>query len=298
MNLQQFLGKEAPKSLAPLIMAVASSSVMVLDNLPRGSGLAGGVNPSGENQKAIDVLSNEVFTRALLDTGAAAEIASEETAEPVKGKGSVSVAMDPLDGSSNVATNNPVGSIFGFYSKRLPCSGRNLAGAAYITYGGMLTLTLSFGRGVHRFVITRNGDEFECEHLDSGLMIPEKPAVYGVGGGRREWIPGVLEFVESLEGRSLSLRYCGTFVGDYNQVLARGGIFSYPALVKKPKGKLRVLYESAPMAFINEQAGGYASDGAGNVLDIEPVGLADTSPLYIGSASLVRELERRISSKA
>ena len=208
------------------------------------------------------------------------------------------MAMDPLDGSSNVATNNPVGSIFGFYSERLPCSGRHLVGAAYVTYGGMLTVTLSFGKGVHRFVAVRRGNSFDFELLDSDLKIPGKPGVYGIGGNRAEWIPDVLKFVQSLEERGLRLRYCGTFVGDYNQVLARGGIFSYPALVKSPKGKLRVLYESAPMAFINEQAGGYASDGAGNILDIEPAGLADTSPLYIGTSSLVRELEKRVTSGA
>jgi fructose-1,6-bisphosphatase I len=295
LKLEEYAGEELPAPLSKLAMAIARSSVEVWESLPRSSGLSGGVNPSGDKQKEIDVLSNDVFTRALLDTRCAAEIASEETAEPTKGEGSISVAMDPLDGSSNVATNNPVGSIFGFYSKRLPCSGRHLVGAAYVTYGGMLTLTISFGKGVHRFVAVRHGGSFDFELLDSDLKMPEKPGVYGIGGNRGEWIPGVLKFVQSLEERGLRLRYCGTFVGDYNQVLARGGIFSYPALVKSPKGKLRVLYENAPMAFINEQAGGYASDGKGNILDIEPVELADTSPLYIGSTSLVRELEGHVS---
>ena len=298
MRLQEFLLGKTPENFSKLTLAIAESSIGIWESLPGSSGLSGGVNPSGDRQKEIDVLSNDVFTRALLGTGAASEVASEETATPAKGGGGVvSVAMDPLDGSSNVATNNPLGSIFGLYSRRLPCSGRYLEGALYVTYGGMLTLTLSFGKGVQRFVAVRHGGSFDFELLDKDLRIPEKPAVYGIGGGRRDWVPQVLGFVESLEGRGLSLRYCGTFVGDYNQVLARGGIFSYPALVKKPKGKLRVLYETAPVAFINEQAGGYASDGARNILDIEPVGLADTSPLYIGSASLVREVEERVSSK-
>ena len=216
--------------------------------------------------------------------------------EAVTGKGKVSVAMDPLDGSSNVETNNPLGSIFGLYSQRLPASGRHLSGALYVTYGSMLTVTLSFGKGVHRFVAVRDGAEMSFQLLGLNLRIPDEPEVYGIGGMRSEWIPPVLEFVDSLQGRGMRIRYCGTFVGDYNQVLARGGIFAYPELLKKPRGKLRVHYETAPMAYINEQAGGYGTNGRMNILDIEPKTLAETSPAYMGSGPLVRELESRVSS--
>lgn len=205
--------------------------------------------------------------------------------------------MDPLDGSSNVDTNNPIGSIFGFYSKKLPTAGKNLTGALYVTYGSMVTLTFSFGKGVHRFVAVRDGGSMGFELLGVNLKLPAKPEVYGFGGARKDWIPPVARFWHSLEERGLRNRYCGTFVGDYNQVLTRGGIFSYPALVNRPRGKLRVLYESAPMAYINQQAGGYASDGEGNILDIAPTELAETSPLYIGSEPLVREVEGDILSE-
>ncbi len=296
MKLDEFLRLNAPDDLASLTSAIASATVEVWDSIPFKSGLLTGTNPSGETQKAIDVFSNEVFVDALTSTGFAAEVASEEMGEPVASKGSVSVAMDPLDGSSNVETNNPLGSIFGFYSKRLPAPGRSLAGALYVTYGAMLTLTFSFGKGVHRFVAVREGGSMAFQLLGVNLRLPEKPEVYGFGGSRSEWIQPVASFWQSLEGRGMRNRYCGTFVGDYNQVLARGGVFSYPALLKKPRGKLRVLYEASPMAYINEQAGGYASDGSRNVLDIEPAGLAETCPLYIGSADLVRELEKEISA--
>jgi len=234
---------------------------------------------------------------SLSATGCAREVASEEMAEPVEAKGAFSVAMDPLDGSSNVESNNPLGSIFGFYSKRLPTSGRNLAGALYVTYGAMITLTFSFGKGVHRFVAVREGAKMSFELLGVNLKLPNKPEVYGFGGFRKDWITPVRKFVDSLEERGMRMRYCGTFVGDYNQVLSKGGIFAYPQLLKKPQGKLRVLYETAPMAYINEEAGGYASDGSRDILDITPSTLSETSPAYIGSAPMVHELERMISSE-
>jgi fructose-1,6-bisphosphatase I len=204
--------------------------------------------------------------------------------------------MDPLDGSSIVETNNPLGSIFGFYRERLPASGRSLIGALYVTYGPMLTVTLSFGKGVHRFVAVRDGARFIFNLLGVKLRLPDKLEVYGIGGARKDWIVPVREFVDSLAERGMRIRYCGTFVGDYNQVISRGGIFAYPQLNARPRGKLRVLYETAPMAYINEQAGGYSTDGRRNILDIEPSSLTETSPAYLGNADLVRELERRIST--
>jgi fructose-1,6-bisphosphatase I len=297
LKLEEFLRLNAPEDLALLTSAIAKASITVRDNIPFKSGLLSEVNPSGETQKAIDVFSNDVFVEALTSTDCAREVASEEMAEPVEAKGAISVAMDPLDGSSNVESNNPLGSIFGFYSKRLPASGRSLEGALYLTYGSMVTLTFSFGKGVHRFVAVRDGAKMSFELLGVDLKLPEKTEVYGFGGFRKEWITPVRKFVDSLEEKGLRIRYCGTFVGDYNQVLSRGGIFSYPQLLKKPQGKLRVLYETAPMAYINEDAGGYASDGSRNILDIAPSSLSEPSPAYIGSASLVHELERMISSE-
>ncbi len=296
MKLEEFLALNVPEELGEVTAAVAKASLSVRESIPFKSGLLAEVNPSGERQKAIDVYSNDLFVEALTATGRVAEVASEEMEESVKAKGDVRVAMDPLDGSSNVETNNPLGSIFGFYSKPLPCSGRNLTGAVYVTYGSMLTLTMTFGKGVHRFVAVSEGSATSFELLGLNLRVPDEPEVYGIGGSRSEWIPPVAEFVDTLPGRGMRVRYCGTFVGDYNQVLSRGGIFAYPQLIKKPRGKLRVLYETAPMALINEQAGGYATTGRGNILDVEPKTLSETSPAYLGSAPLLRELESRISS--
>ncbi|HYB45117.1 MAG TPA: class 1 fructose-bisphosphatase [Nitrososphaerales archaeon] len=295
MKLEEFLRANTTKDVSKLMMAIAESSIKVWEAIPTSTGLLSSVNPSGEEQKAIDLFSNEVFTKALLATGTVRQVASEEMAQPAEGRGSVCVAMDPLDGSSNVGTGNPVGSIFGFYSEPLPAPGRALLGALFVTYGSMTTITLSLGTDVHRFVAVRRGSRFEFELLETGIRIPIEPEVYGFGGSRKDWIEPVQKFVGSLEDRGLKLRYCGTFVGDYNQVLSRGGIFAYPALRSKPNGKLRVLYETAPMAFITEQAGGYSTDGTRSILELSPKSLPETSPAYLGTGSLAREVEELIS---
>ncbi|HYB75399.1 MAG TPA: class 1 fructose-bisphosphatase [Nitrososphaerales archaeon] len=296
MKLDEFLRLNAPEDMAKVTTAISKACLMVWENVPFKAGLVGDINPSGDRQKDIDIFSNDVYSEALTSTDVVREVASEEMPEVVEGKGRLSVAMDPLDGSSNVESNNPLGSIFGFYSRPLPCSGRNIIGGLYVTYGNTVTITLSFGKGVHRFVAVKHGQEMSFELLGLDLRVPEKPEVYGVGGLRKDWIPSVRSFVDSLEERGMRMRYCGTFVGDYNQVLARGGIFAYPEMVGKPRGKLRILYEIAPMSFINEQGGGYATDGRRNVLDIEPKSLSETAPFYIGSAPLLHELERLVSS--
>ncbi len=283
------------RDLARILLAIAESSLSVRDQLPFSTKLTSSVNTSGERQTEIDIFANDLFASSLLATGSVAEVASEEMAEAKKGHGRVHVAMDPLDGSSNISTNNPLGSIFGFYSSALPCSGTSLMGAAYVTYGPMLTLTFSTGGEVATFAATHSegaGREFTL--LGDKLKIPAKPEVFGMGGQRKDWIDPVERFVASLEARGLKLRYGGTFVGDYNQVLRHGGIFGYPALKSKPKGKLRILYEAAPMAYITKHCGGYSSDGHGDALLVEPTSLADSTPIYLGSTALVMELENLI----
>ncbi len=294
-NLDDYLRDYTPSDLARLLSNVAATSVQVRRAFPFTTKLTREVNPSGERQTEIDVYANELFASSLLATGLVAEVASEEMAEPRRGPGRVHVAMDPLDGSSNIATNNPLGSIFGFYSSALPCSGERLVGSAFVTYGPMLTLTFTMGSGVKTFVATEGGEGNPFVLMEDDARIPAEPEVYGLGGERQDWIAPVEQFVTSLERRGLKLRYGGTFVGDFNQVLRRGGIFAYPALKHKPRGKLRVLYEAAPMALITRDAGGRASDGRRDVLSITPAALAETTPLYLGSPGLVNEVESLIA---
>jgi fructose-1,6-bisphosphatase I len=295
--LEEYLRAHVPADLSPVISAIAATSVTIRKALPMSTGMTRGINPSGEVQAEVDVYANGLFTSSLLATGRVAEVASEEMADVMAGSGTLHVAMDPLDGSSNISTNNPLGSIFGIYSSKLPCSGGHLMGAAFVTYGPMLTLTFAAGGGVQTFVAIERGGHPEFNLLESDLRIPEKPEVFGFGGLRKEWVQPVERFVASLESRGMKLRYGGTFVGDYNQVLRYGGIFGYPALESKPKGKLRVLYEAAPMAYITRQAHGRASDGSRDILSLTPSSLAESTPVYMGTESLVREAEAMIAGR-
>ncbi len=296
LNLEDFLRKKSPADMAKILLAVAGSSLRVWEAFPTVTGLAGGTNPSGERQTAIDVFANEAFSKSLIETGVVAEVASEEMKEPVRGRGRQHIAMDPLDGSSNIETNNPLGSIFGIYNSPLPCAGDRMVASAFVTYGPMVTLTFSTGGGVTRFGVVRRGPKFVFELIKEDLRMPDKAEVYGFGGARKDWIPPVERFVSKLEQIGSRVRYCGTFVGDYNQVLKQGGIFAYPALKSRPLGKLRLLYEAAPIAFITREAGGYSSDGSADILTVEPERLSSTTPVYTGSYTITKELERTVSS--
>ncbi len=298
-TLPAFLS-EGDQTTAKVYLAIARAASRLADELPLHTGMAGGVNPSGESQAKLDVFSNDLFADALLETGVVGEVASEEMEEPRRSNApaeeSLAVAMDPLDGSSNIVTNSPLGSIFGIWRGRLPQSGRGLVSAMFVTYGPQLTLCFSHGNRVCQFVKMRVGPQAgEFVLASEGMRLPDPPEVYGFGGERNKWTPRVEAFVRSLEERGLKLRYGGTFIGDYNQVLRRGGIFAYPELKGRPNGKLRILYESAPVSYLTELAGGASTTGRGSVLDITPTTLAETAPCYIGDRNLVREVEERFA---
>lgn len=296
MRLEQLLREGSSKPIQDVISSIARTSLRVWESIPFKGGLLDQVNPSGERQTALDLFANDAFADDLLKTGEVSEVASEEMQAPLNGGGTLHVAMDPLDGSSNIETNNPLGSIFGVYDARLPCSGERMQAAAYVTYGPALTLTFALNEKVRRFVAVRRGSRFDFELVSSELHIPDTAEVYGFGGPRRDWISPVQAFASDLERRGARVRYCGTFVGDFNQILKHGGIFAYPALKAKPMGKLRLLYETAPMGFIATTAGGYATNGVEGILKIKPRELSETSPVYLGSKTVVRELERALSS--
>jgi fructose-1,6-bisphosphatase I len=291
-TLHEFLEKEVEAPLSKIFDALALAAIQVWHEIPTASEFAAGVNPSGDLQTKIDLFANEKFVDAILNTGQAAAVASEELDKPRIGSGRLWIAVDPLDGSSNILTNNPLGSIFAIYDQELPCSGKNLVAAGYVTYGPMLTLTLSASKGVDRFTAMWNGERHVFRQTQSDIRLPNKFEVYGIGGLRKDWTEPVERFVRDLEQRGMKLRYGGTFVGDYNQVLQYGGIFGYPALKNKPGGKLRLLYEVHPMAFVMKHAGGASSTGIHDLLDVKPVELAGTSPAFLGNRELIENLER------
>jgi fructose-1,6-bisphosphatase I len=221
-------------------------------------------------------------------------IASEELEQPLDTKhGEFSVAFDPLDGSSNIKTNNLMGTIVGIYrNTTLPAKGRNLTAAMYFLYGPYTQAVVALERGVHVFVATKKVTASSA-YLSDGTThrLPEKGTVYGIGGLKEKWTPRVQNYVQSLERKGLKLRYGGSFVGDFNQILYYGGVFAYPELVDAPNGKLRLQFESNPIAFITEKAGGKGSTGTGSILDVEPERIDQRVPTYVGNDDLINEIE-------
>ena len=289
------------RDVSQVYEAIAKTAQMISKQMPSRVGVTTNANPFGEIQSELDLFANDSFAKALLDTGRVGWVASEELETPLDGvtqrSDTLSVAMDPLDGSSNITTNNPLGSIFGIWRGELPKRGRDIVASAFITYGPTLTMTLSISGRVDQYVELRDGvnaGRYALAYRD--MKLPPKPEVYGVGGTRSKWIPPVERFVKKLESRELHLRFSGTFIGDYNQVMQRGGIFAHPAHEGKPEGKLRVCYETAPVSYLAELTGGRSSDGKSSILDIYPKKLTQTSAFYVGNISLVKELEIEIAS--
>ncbi len=279
-----------------VFQAIAKTAKLISNQLSFRVGMTERINPFGEKQAELDVFSNESFVNSLMEINEVGYVASEELETPKAkrdaGKESLAIAMDPIDGSSNIPTNNPLGSIFGVWRGPLPQPGRNLLASGFVTYGPTLSITMTNGRSVDQFIELRDGKEAGKFALAyRSMKLPEDPEVYGFGGTRSDWVPQVERFVSGLEARGMHLRYGGTFIGDYNQILQRGGIFSYPAHKSKPRGKLRIMYETAPISYLTQLAGGSSSDGEKSILEIEPKKLSETSPFYVGNTSLIRELE-------
>ncbi|XP_020238099.1 fructose-1,6-bisphosphatase, cytosolic [Cajanus cajan] len=271
-------------------------------------GLAGETNVQGEEQKKLDVLSNEVFMKALKSSGRTCVLVSEEDEEATivepSLRGKYCVVFDPLDGSSNIDCGVSIGTIFGIYALKdvhepsiedvlLP--GKNMVAAGYCMYGSSCTLVLSTGAGVNGFTLDPSLGEFILTHPD--IKIPKKGKIYSVNeGNAKNWDGPTAAYVQKCkfpeDGSSpKSLRYIGSMVADIHRTLLYGGIFLYPADKKNPNGKLRVLYEVFPMSFLMEQAGGQSFTGKERALDLVPTKLHERSPIVLGSYDDVEEIK-------
>ncbi len=273
-------------NLVHLICEIAEASKYVINAVRTGDlGVAGTSNLYGEEQLALDVLSDRIMRKRLIHSGVVCNIASEEMEEIYQvtsnPQGMFSVAYDPLDGSSLVDVNLAVGTIVGIYQGcDLLQPGRKMVGAMYILYGPRVSMVYSVGKGVYEFTMNQL-----MEYTLSRENIQMKPSgdIYAPGGLRKKYTEGTEKFVRYLEDKGSKLRYSGGFVPDINQVLMKGkGIFMYPALTDAPNGKLRLLFELNPMAYLLEQAGGAATDGETPILDLVPESLDQRSPVYIG----------------
>jgi fructose-1,6-bisphosphatase I len=263
-------------------------------------GAAGNANVQGEDQMKLDVYANNLFIRMMRSQGAVCAVASEENDDIVHfgNGGKYVVAMDPLDGSSNIDVNVSIGTIFSVY-RRLSTGpnatledflqpGSAQVAAGYIVYGSSTMLVYTTGRGVNGFTLDPSIGTFCLSHPD--MRTPAEGKIYSVNEGNLNDFPeGVQRYIAGCRDRRLSARYIGSLVADFHRNLLKGGIYLYPPTAKAPQGKLRLLYEANPLAFIAEQAGGAASDGTTRILDLKPAGLHQRTPLYIGSRNMVAQ---------
>ncbi|MCL2761024.1 MAG: class 1 fructose-bisphosphatase [Desulfuromonadales bacterium] len=280
-------------NLIHLICEISEASKYVINAVRTGDlGVAGTSNLYGEQQLALDVLSDRILRKRLIHSGVVCNIASEEMETILQtqanSEGLYSVAYDPLDGSSLVDANLAIGTIISIFKGHdLLQEGKKQVAAMYILYGPRVSLVYSIGNGVHEFTMNQL---MEFTLSKENIRLKPSGDIYAPGGLRKKYTPENEKFVKYLEDKGSKLRYSGGFVPDINQILIKGkGVFMYPALLGAPKGKLRLLFELNPMAFLVEQAGGAASNGKISILDIKPESLDHREPVYIGCCEEVRK---------
>ena len=298
-------------ALSAKIIAHKTTRAGLVDILGR----AGATNVQGEQQQKLDVYADDVLFRLCDHTGRLCAMASEEHEDFLRipeqyPKGSYVMVYDPLDGSSNIDVNVSIGTVFGIfrcidYAKRgrledILQPGHKLLAAGYVLYGSSTMLVYSTGQGVHGFTLDPDIGEFLLSH--ENMRFPEPPSYYSVNHAyQNRWEQPVQDYVKWLqltERFDLSERYIGSLVADFHRNLMRGGIFMYPAEKEKPAGKLRLLYEAAPLSYLAEQAGGYGSTGTGSIMDVKPVELHQRTPAFIGNRNLVMKLEEFVQDAA
>jgi len=273
-------------------------------------GAEGSVNVQGEEVKKLDVLANDAFITSLGRSKKVCIMVSEENEEPIvaTASGKYAAVFDPLDGSSNIDANITIGTIFGIYRRNTPLTekpskedllqpGNKLVAAGYTMYGSATVLVLSLGQGVDGFTLDTSSGEFVLTHPNIKIPPQAKGQIYSVNeGNSKYWDEPTLKYVHGIKfpekGSPYKSRYIGSMVADVHRTILYGGIFMYPADKNSKDGKLRLLYEANPMAFITEQAGGRASDGVTRLLDIVPTKVHQRTPVFLGCAEDVAEVER------
>jgi fructose-1,6-bisphosphatase I len=312
------LRKDATGAFTELLLEVAFAAKVVAREVNKAGlveilGLEGGENIHGEDVTKLDVYANNVFYNALDHMGLLCVMASEENDELIEipdrfPVGDYVLVFDPLDGSSNIDANVSIGTIFAIYRRvtargkgteeDLLQPGNRILAAGYVIYGSSTMFVFSTGQGVYGFTLDPGIGEFILSH--ENIQVPEKAKVYSVNEAYYDkWDEPVRKFVDYLksgdaENGPSTARYIGSLVADFHRNLLYGGVFLYPADPKNKSGKLRLLYEANPMAYVIEQAGGYASDGHTRILDKKPADIHERTPLFIGNRNMVELAEKFI----
>lgn len=268
-------------------------------------GKFGAVNVQGEQQQKLDVVADIRFTRAFRNGGEVCAIISEEHDKVIDlghPNGKYIVAIDPLDGSSNIDVNVSIGTIFSIYRRKSEIGspviledflrkGSEQIAAGYVLYGSSSILVYTTGHGVNGFTYKPSLGEFFLSHRD--IKTPEDGKIFSVNEGYYDiYEEGVRDYIKECKAENMSARYIGSLVADFHRNMLKGGIYMYPSNTKSPNGKLRLMYECNSLAYIIEQAGGIASNGKQRMMDVMPTTLHQREPLYIGSSKMVnRALE-------
>ncbi len=299
----------ATGELSQLLRDIALASKIIHREITRAglvdiAGSAGSDNIQGEDQQKLDVMANIRFIRALKNGGEVCAIISEEDDHIIhtgNENAKYVVAIDPLDGSSNIDVNVSIGTIFSIYRRITPLGtpateadflqgGDQQIAAGYILYGSSTLLVFTTGQGVSGFTYDCSLGEYILSHAE--LRQPADGTIFSCNDGNVEDYPvNVQNYLRLCREKRMVGRYIGSLVADFHRNLIKGGIYLYPTTAKAPNGKLRLLYECYPMAFIAEQAGGYASNGQQRLLSVRPCELHQRSALYIGSKNMVRQVE-------
>jgi fructose-1,6-bisphosphatase I len=308
----------AKGELSSLLHHIGTAAKMVNKKINKAGlvdiiGSYGEENVHGENQQKLDIYADQVFISSLLSSGECCGVATEENENEIvfsdefASEGKYVVCLDPLDGSSNIDCNVSVGSIFSIYrritqrgekvrNEDFLLSGSKQVAAGYIIYGSSTMLVYSTGNGVNGFTLDPSIGEFCLSHPN--IRTPENGYIYSVNEGNYIHFPdGIKKYIKHCQeidkssGRPFTSRYIGSLVSDFHRNLLKGGIFLYPGNAAVPMGKLRLVYECIPIAFIASQAGGMATDGKLNLLDITPSYLHQRSPFYAGSKNMVKKVQ-------
>ncbi|MGF1589309.1 MAG: class 1 fructose-bisphosphatase [Pleurocapsa sp.] len=318
--LQQFPDfNTQAQDVSAIMNRIALAAKLVSRHLSRAGlmagvlGFTGETNVQGESVKKMDIYANDVFISVLKQSGLVCRLASEEMEKPYYIPencpiGRYTLLYDPIDGSSNVDINLNVGSIFSLRQQEgddldgkaqdLLQDGDRQIGAGYVLYGPSTVLVYTIGKGVHSFILDPSLGEFIL--AEENITIPQHGPVYSVNEGNYwQWDESIREYIRYVHRHDgYTSRYSGALVGDFHRILLQGGVFLYPGTDKNPAGKLRLLYESAPLAFLAEQAGGSASTGKERLLSVVPAEIHQRTPLVIGSTEDVKLVESFIQDQA
>jgi len=316
---QQTLYPNATGALTALLYDMALAAKIIARETTRAGlvdilGATDSHNTYGERQQKLDVFADSIIYKMNDHTNRLCAMASEEHDEIIDiprhfGTGKYVLLYDPLDGSSNIDVNVSIGTIFAIHRKiskgprgaeaDVLQPGNRLVAAGYVIYGSSTMMVYTTGQGVHGFTLEPSVGEFLLSHPD--IRIPEPPKFYSANQGyEKYWTHGVRRYTRWLQGidgpghAPLSLRYIGSMVSDFHRNLLQGGVFYYPGDLQdpaRPYGKMRLMFEAQALGFIAQNAGGYASDGVGNILDIRPHTLHQRVPLFVGNRKLVEQAE-------